>query len=101
MTNDHGPREACGVFGVFGHDDAAKLTYFGLYALQHRGQESAGIVTSTGRSMSWNRVFPSAAAIWNSDGSHLLCGGVFDFTSEGDVCGLASGAGFFRRLRRW
>jgi amidophosphoribosyltransferase len=46
-----GPRESCGVFGVFGHDDAAKLTYFGLYALQHRGQESAGIVTSTGKSI--------------------------------------------------
>jgi amidophosphoribosyltransferase len=46
-----GPREACGIFGVFGHDDAAKLTYFGLYALQHRGQESAGIVTSTGKSI--------------------------------------------------
>ena len=49
MTNDHGPRECCGVFGVFGHEDAAKLTYFGLYALQHRGQESGGIVTSTGK----------------------------------------------------
>jgi amidophosphoribosyltransferase len=47
----HGPREACGVFGVFGHKDAAKLTYFGLYALQHRGQESAGIVSSTGKSI--------------------------------------------------
>jgi len=46
-----GPREACGVFGVFGHHDAAKLAYFGLYALQHRGQESAGIVTSTGTSI--------------------------------------------------
>jgi amidophosphoribosyltransferase len=43
-----GPKESCGVFGVFGQQDAAKLTYFGLYALQHRGQESAGIVTSTG-----------------------------------------------------
>jgi amidophosphoribosyltransferase len=42
------PREECGVFGVFGHKDAVKLTYFGLYALQHRGQESAGIVSSTG-----------------------------------------------------
>ncbi|NVL91265.1 MAG: amidophosphoribosyltransferase [Desulfobacterales bacterium] len=51
VTNDHGPKEACGIFGVFGHDDAAKLTYFGLYALQHRGQESAGIVTSTGSSI--------------------------------------------------
>ena len=47
----HGPKESCGVFGVFGQDDAAKLTYFGLYALQHRGQESAGIVTSTGKSI--------------------------------------------------
>ncbi|UCE35174.1 MAG: class II glutamine amidotransferase, partial [Deltaproteobacteria bacterium] len=45
------PREECGVFGVFGHTDAVKLTYFGLYALQHRGQESAGIVSSTGKSL--------------------------------------------------
>jgi len=37
------PQEKCGVFGVFGHPDAARLTYFGLYALQHRGQESCGI----------------------------------------------------------
>jgi amidophosphoribosyltransferase len=44
------PREECGIFAVYGHGDAAKLTYFGLYALQHRGQESAGIVTSDGKS---------------------------------------------------
>ena len=36
----------CGIFGIFGHHRAAELTYLGLYALQHRGQESAGIVTS-------------------------------------------------------
>ena len=41
-------REECGVFGIFGHADAARLTYLGLYALQHRGQESCGIVTSDG-----------------------------------------------------
>ena len=38
----------CGIFGVYGNSDAAKLTYFGLYALQHRGQESAGIAVSDG-----------------------------------------------------
>ena len=39
-------KDHCGVFGIFGHDKAAELTYLGLFALQHRGEESAGIVTS-------------------------------------------------------
>jgi amidophosphoribosyltransferase len=50
-----GPKEYCGIFGVYGHPDAAKLTYFGLYALQHRGQESAGIVSSDGKKVSEHR----------------------------------------------
>ncbi len=41
----HYPKHYCGVFGIFGHPSAAELTYYGLYALQHRGQESAGIVS--------------------------------------------------------
>ncbi len=41
-------RDECGVFGIAGHNDAARHTYLGLYGLQHRGQESAGIVTSDG-----------------------------------------------------
>src|SRR6201996_1997023 len=46
---DRPPRDACGVFGVWAPDeDVAKLAYFGLYALQHRGQESAGIAVSDG-----------------------------------------------------
>ena len=45
----HYPKHYCGVFGVYGHPNAAELTYYGLYALQHRGQESAGIVTSDGK----------------------------------------------------
>jgi amidophosphoribosyltransferase len=47
IPDDHF-HDHCGVCGVFGHAEAAKLVYLGLYALQHRGQESAGIVTSTG-----------------------------------------------------
>src|ERR1700726_4133120 len=40
--------DECGVFAIFGHPEAAKMTYLGLYALQHRGQESAGICASDG-----------------------------------------------------
>ena len=43
--NDDRLREECGIFGVYGHPDAAALTALGLHALQHRGQESVGIVT--------------------------------------------------------
>ncbi|MCI5151121.1 MAG: amidophosphoribosyltransferase, partial [Candidatus Electrothrix sp. MAN1_4] len=45
------PTHECGICGIYGHNDAAKLTYFGLYALQHRGQESAGIVSGNGQQM--------------------------------------------------
>src|SRR6267143_2944990 len=45
----HYPRHYCGVFGIYGHPNAAELTYYGLYALQHRGQESAGIVACDGK----------------------------------------------------
>jgi amidophosphoribosyltransferase len=44
-------KDECGVFGIFNHEDAARLTYLGLYALQHRGQESAGIVSSDEHTM--------------------------------------------------
>lgn len=42
------PREECGVYGIFGSEEASNYTYLGLYALQHRGQESAGIVSTDG-----------------------------------------------------
>jgi amidophosphoribosyltransferase len=53
--SDDKPHEECGVFGVFGHPDASKLTFLGLYALQHRGQESAGIVSCDGNTLYQHR----------------------------------------------
>ena len=41
-----GMNEQCGIFGIYNHPTAAEITYFGLYALQHRGQESCGIAVS-------------------------------------------------------
>jgi amidophosphoribosyltransferase len=59
MSSRSGPpsgfREECGVFGIHGHREAANLTYLGLYALQHRGQESAGIATSDGTRLTVHR----------------------------------------------
>ena len=45
----------CGIFGIYGHDEAANLTYLGLHALQHRGQESAGISSSDGKTLHHHR----------------------------------------------
>jgi amidophosphoribosyltransferase len=56
--------DECGVFGVFGHPEAANLTYLGLYALQHRGQESAGIVASTGSDLSLHRAMGEVEEIF-------------------------------------
>lgn len=47
--------EECGVFGVYNHDEASTLTYFGLHSLQHRGQEGAGIVVSDGQTLNGHR----------------------------------------------
>ena len=56
--------DECGVFGVFGHPEAANLTYLGLYALQHRGQESAGIVASTGNDLNLHRAMGEVEEIF-------------------------------------
>jgi amidophosphoribosyltransferase len=52
MSEEHDrpgkPREACGLFGIYGHDEAVYNTFLGLYALQHRGEESCGIASTNG-----------------------------------------------------
>jgi amidophosphoribosyltransferase len=55
-------REECGVFGIYGHTEAANLAYLGLYALQHRGQESAGIATSDGTRLQIHKAMGHVAA---------------------------------------
>jgi amidophosphoribosyltransferase len=59
--------EECGVFGVYGHPEAANLVYLGLYALQHRGQESAGIVSSNGKALIAHRGMGLVADIFNNE----------------------------------
>jgi amidophosphoribosyltransferase len=56
--------DECGVFGVYGHPEAANLAYLGLYALQHRGQESAGIVASTGADLNQHRAMGEVEEIF-------------------------------------
>ena len=60
-------REECGVFGVFGHKDAAALTALGLHALQHRGQEAAGIVTYDGKQYHGHRAPGHVGDIFSSE----------------------------------
>ncbi len=62
-ADDHFHDE-CGVFGVFGHAEASNLAYLGLYALQHRGQESAGIVSSDGHEMHMHRAMGEVEEIF-------------------------------------
>ena len=60
-------KDECGVFGIFGHPEAANMTYLGLYALQHRGQESAGIVSSNGNELHSHKQMGLVADIFSED----------------------------------
>ncbi|HZR25408.1 MAG TPA: amidophosphoribosyltransferase [Vicinamibacterales bacterium] len=59
-------KDECGVFGIFGHAEAANMTYLGLYALQHRGQESAGIAVSDGEQVRLSRSMGYVADVFDS-----------------------------------
>ncbi|WFS61374.1 amidophosphoribosyltransferase [Pseudodesulfovibrio thermohalotolerans] len=58
-------KEYCGLFGIYGNKEAARMTYFGLYALQHRGQESAGIVTWDGEKIREQKGMGLVADVFN------------------------------------
>ena len=57
----------CGIFGIFNYKDAPNITYLGLHALQHRGQESAGIVSTDGYAMHSHREMGLVSEIFNAD----------------------------------
>jgi amidophosphoribosyltransferase len=66
--------DECGVFGIFGHAEAANLTYLGLYALQHRGQESAGIAVSDGEHMRHRKAMGHVNEAFDADELTKLVG---------------------------
>ncbi len=68
------PKHYCGVFGIYGHPNAAELTYYGLYALQHRGQESAGIVTSDGKQFRAHKGMGLVSQVFDGEILHGLIG---------------------------
>src|SRR5580704_14335358 len=67
-------RDECGVVAIYGHPEAEKLAYLGLHALQHRGQESAGIVTSNGLALLHHRDMGLVADIFTEEALSKLCG---------------------------
>ncbi len=67
MKTNYYPKESCGVFGIFGHAEAATMTYLGIYALQHRGQESAGIVASDGKRLRHHRALGLVNDVFRED----------------------------------
>jgi amidophosphoribosyltransferase len=70
------PKHYCGIFGVYGHPNAAELTYYGLYALQHRGQESAGIVTSDGKQFHTHKGMGLVSQVFKGSVLHDMVGSI-------------------------
>ena len=82
-------REECGVFGIYGHPEAARMTYLGLYALQHRGQESCGIVASNGEQLLSEREMGYVSEVFNQARLDRLSGtsaiGHVRYSTAGEV----------------
>jgi amidophosphoribosyltransferase len=90
VDDDHF-HDQCGLFGVFNHPDAARLTYLGLYALQHRGQESAGIVASDGRRLRLEKGMGLVSDVFSEPRLDALTGdramGHVRYSTAGDTVG--------------
>ncbi|MBU1162848.1 MAG: amidophosphoribosyltransferase [Proteobacteria bacterium] len=75
MNSIDKPREACGVFGIYDYPEAAKLCYFGLYALQHRGQESTGIAVANDNDIAVHKGMGLVPDVFEIDHLKTLKGG--------------------------
>ena len=82
-------RDECGVFGIFGHAESARLTYLGLYALQHRGQESCGITASDGDELRAERAMGLVSDVFDAETLNRLPGtsaiGHVRYSTSGEV----------------
>jgi amidophosphoribosyltransferase len=85
----------CGVFGIYGHPEAANLTYLGLHALQHRGQESAGIATSDGQQITLQRGMGQVIDVFQPSQLEKLHGG----NSIGHVRYSTAGGSFLKNAQ--
>lgn len=91
MMLSNKPKHECGICGIYGHEDAAKLTYFGLYALQHRGQESAGIIAGDGNRVTLHKDMGLVPEVFTEANlkrlsGHLAVGHVrYSTTGESDI----------------
>ncbi|MCB1323617.1 MAG: amidophosphoribosyltransferase [Spirochaetales bacterium] len=74
LSGDGKPREECGIYGIHGCREAANFTYLGLYSLQHRGQESAGIVSTNGERLYRYAGMGQVAQVFNADKLSALVG---------------------------
>ncbi|MBL0701331.1 MAG: amidophosphoribosyltransferase [Desulfosarcina sp.] len=103
MNFSEKPREACGLFGIHGHPDAAKLTYFGLYALQHRGQESAGISVAQNDNIITHKGMGLVPDIFQTEYLEKLTGnsaiGHVRYSTTGDSV-ISNAQPFFIRYRK-
>ena len=88
VLDDHF-RDQCGLFGIYGHPEAARLTYLGLYALQHRGQESAGIVASDGQKLRLEKAMGLVNDVFTDERLEALVGdkamGHVRYSTAGDT----------------
>lgn len=93
--NQYYPKEECGIYGIYGVEEAANYTYLGLYALQHRGQESAGIVSSDGERLYRYAGMGQVANVFDQEKIKMLRG----FSAIGHNRYSTTGASFLRNAQ--